>query len=1041
MKPGGIPRILLVEDEPETADVLRQLLELKVSADVEIADSIRGARDRMQSSSYDLVTLDYRLPDGFSMEFLAEITSAEKHPPVIVITGQGDEEVASLAFQRGACGYVVKNERLAALLPQAVEKALKDFVLVRAVEAVRESEAFYRTLFDEAANALFIETPEGVIEDVNRAAAGMLGYTHDELVGTSALDLVPPGRRREFERAVATLLDGQTIEFENINKDGRTFPVQVSASEVITRRGTRYLISAWDMSERRLAQKELEDERAFKVDAMNAIPDIFVIADLSGSFNKWNKTLCEITGYSNEEIDAMRTFEFFSPEDFMRLMASVEAVVQTGEPRKLEVSLVSKDGRSNPYEVTGSLMRDAEGNPLAIAAVGRDISDRKRAEDALRNVIRETNERREEITALLASTRLVLEHKDFDTAAREIFNLCKKLVGSSVGYIALLGEEGGKSEVLLVEPESLRESFEATALMSVRSLSTPAFMSGKAFYENSFPQSRWANSVPEPHVRIDNLLAAPLLVDGKPAGMLGFANKPGGFSGRDALMASAFGEVASVALRDSRISSMLRSSEERFRSVAETALEAIICADSEANIIFWNAGAENIFGYAAEEMTGRPLTWILPERERQARPQSMMREGAGDTSAPARIFEMTGLKKDGGEFPMELSRSTWKSDTGETNFAVILRDVTTRKLAEEALRDSEELYRALLHTSPDAVLCFDISGTIVEASRRSAELYGCNSPAELIGMNALELVAPDESEKATYATGKVLEEGGIRDFEVNLVKRDGTAFIGEVSAAAIRDKDGNVSGYVDVVRDVTARKLAERELQVLNSELEGYAHIVSHDLKGPLSSLMAAALALRGLLKGELDEQAVRGVMELAGIIESNVTKSSVFIDDLLVLAEAGQKPYEVTKVDIGSVVERVVGERAQEIKSKRMKVMRDPDLGRVVASGTHMYQLFSNLIANAIKHNDSRKPEVSVSYAGRGSGGLHRYLVKDNGNGIDPAEIEKIFLPFFSGKTGDTGVGLATVDKIVSLYGGTIRAYNDNGACFELTLKDFAQV
>jgi PAS domain S-box-containing protein len=484
---------------------------------------------------------------------------------------------------------------------------------------------------------------------------------------------------------------------------------------------------------------------------------------------------------------------------------------------------------------------------------------------------------------------------------------------------------------------------------------------------------------------------------------------------------------------------MLQSSEERFRSVAETALEAIICADSEANMTFWNAGAENIFGYAAEEMTGKPLTWILPESERQARLQSIMGEGASDTSAPARIFDMTGFRKDGGEFPMELSRSTWKSDTGETNFAVIVRDVTTRKRAEEALRDSVELYRALLHASPDAVLCFDLEGTIVEASRRSAELYGYDSPAELIGMNALELVAPGESEKADYSTGKVLEEGGVWDIELNLMKRDGTTFIGEVSAASRRDKDGNVSGYMDVVRDVTARKLAGRELQILNNELQGYAHLVSHDLKGPLSSLMVASFALRELLKGELDGQAVREVMELARIIESNVTKSSALIDDLLVLAEASQKPYEVTEVDIGSVVERVIGERAQEIKNKRMKMRRNPDLGRVVASSTHMYQLFSNLIENAIKHNDSRKPEVSVSYAGRGSGGLHRYLVKDNGTGIDPEEIEKIFLPFFSGKTGGTGIGLATVDKIVSLYGGTIRACNDNGACFEFTLKDYA--
>jgi PAS domain S-box-containing protein len=1036
MKADGNPRILVVEDEPDTADVLKQLLELKSSAEVEIAESLQVAREKIQSAAYDLITLDYQLSDGLGLELLSEITSSEAHPPVIMVTGRGDEEVASLAFQRGAAGYIVKNDKLLATLPQAVDKALRDFVLTRAVEAVRESEAFYHTLFDESADGLFIETLDGVIEDVNQAGCKMLGYSVEALKGKSAVDIVPPSRKKDFEDAVASLLEGAVIEFENVTRDGRVIPVEVGVKEVITRRGPRYVVSVRDVTERKEAQREISNGRAFTVDALDAIPDIFVISDLDGSFNRWNKTLCEVTGYADEEIEGMRTAEFFSADDYARLLAALKTVAQSGSTERLELQLITKDGLRIPYELTGSLLRDSDGNPSGIAGLGRDASDRKRSEAALRNVIKETNERREEITALLESTRLVLEHKEFEEAARAVFDLCWKLVGADAGFVSLLDTESGESNILFIEPESLRESMDAFGHMPVDKLNLPAFASGKSVYENDFQQTPWASSIPESHLQIENILFAPLLIEGKPAGMIAFANKPGGFNGRDALMTSAFGEVASVALRNSRTLELLRSSEERFRNVAESAHESIICADGRVDIIFWNAGAEQIFGYSAEEMLGKPLTSILPERFRVARLQSMLREAERD-AAPSRIFEMIGLRKDETEFPMELSRSTWKAG-GETNYAVIIRDVAERRKAEDVLREKEELYRTLLHASPDAVTVIDLKGGIVDVSRQSAAMYGYDDPDELKGMSAIAFVAEYDRERVREATRETLEEGAVRNLEVNLLKKDGSTFIGEASSALLRGRDGNPRGFIDVVRDITERKRAEHELQVLNNELEGYAHLVSHDLKGPLSTLIAAGMALRGILKAEWHEQAVQEAIELSGIIESNVRKSIALIDDLLELAEASQKPWEVGAVDIEDVVKRVVSERADIIREKGVRIRVDTHLGHVVSNPTHMYQLFSNLIANAIKHNDNPRPEITISSLGRTEAGLRSYRVRDNGSGIDEASVEKIFLPFFSGKSGETGIGLATVEKIVNVYNGSIKAYNDGGAVFEFTLKDY---
>ncbi len=753
MKVQENPRILVVEDEPETAEVLKQLLEVRSSAEVDIAPTLAGAREKLSSKPFDLVTLDYRLPDGFGFELLSEMTG--EHPPVIIVTGHGDEEVASAAFAKGAAGYIVKNDRLAITLPQAVEKALRDFVLMRAVEAVRESESFYRTLFDESSDALFIETEDGVVEDVNRAATEMLGLPKREVVGRHASDFVPPERRGEFDEAVGLLTAGEVVEFENLRADGTLVPVEVTASEVTTRRGTRYIVSVRDISERKRAAKELENERAFIEDALDAVPDIFAISDLNGSFYKWNRSFREVTGYTDEEIDAMRSFEFMSPEDYARAMEVIQTVAETGEPRTIEANIITREGRSIPYELTGSLMKDSEGNPLGIAAIGRDMSERKRSEEALRNVIRETNERREEITALLQSTRMVLEHKDFGSAAREIFELCWRLVGSNAGYIALLDDEGA-AKLLFFRPESLREELRPPVGMPLEKLRTPLFMSGRAFYENDFRGSEWASLVP----------------------------------------------------------------------------------------------------------------------------------------------------------------------------------------AEEHIK-----------------------------------------PEDVVGRRALDFVAKQDREKAAGIMESVMDGKMVHGIELELVRKDGTSFIGEVSAGSGRG---------------------------------------------------------RRLLKGEWNERVVQNVLELSQIIESNVKKSVNLTDDLLELAEAGHLPWEVEEVDIGEVVQRVLEERSEEVREKKVQVRRDRDLGRVRANPTHMYLLFSNLISNAIKHNDNSKPEITIAHEPGKEAAVHIYRVCDNGSGIDPVYLDKIFLPFFSGEADRPGIGLATVEKIVNIYGGKVRAYNDDGACFEFTLFDY---
>lgn len=236
-------------------------------------------------------------------------------------------------------------------------------------------------------------------------------------------------------------------------------------------------------------------------------------------------------------------------------------------------------------------------------------------------------------------------------------------------------------------------------------------------------------------------------------------------------------------------------------------------------------------------------------------------------------------------------------------------------------------------------------------------------------------------------------------------------------------------------REVAERQAAEEELKKINIELDGFAHTVSHDLKGPLAVIQSASETL-SLLESQSHTEESEHATELSDIIIRNTDKAKALIEDLLTLAEAGQVPADVSEVDVAELIGRITEERAAEIEANGITVIVADDLGAVCASPTHMYQLFANLLTNVIQHNDSDEPVIMVS-ALPCEAQEHHFLVRDNGSGIADEDLDKVFLPFYKGARGRTGIGLSTVSKLVSVYGGQVIAYNDNGACFEMTIRD----
>jgi len=469
------------------------------------------------------------------------------------------------------------------------------------------------------------------------------------------------------------------------------------------------------LARREQALRQTADQYAALVG--NLAEAVFRIRD--GAIVWCNSAVENMYGYTQDELIGKGTGFFFPrnnvppdfPKEVLRDIKHHGSYLNTTTFRR-------KDGSQIDIEYSVSLLPGT--SPPEVIAVARDVTEQRRAQEALSQALVETQRRQEEVAALLEGSRAVLANMEFAGAARSIYQFCKKIVGASAGYVALLSPDGGENKLLFLDSGDMTCTVDPSLPMPVRGLRSIAYQSGTAVFENDFAHSKWNSLMPEGHAPLDSVLFAPMIIEGRPVGLLGLANKPGGFSENDARLASAFGELAAIALRNAWAVESLQESEERFRSVVDTAGDAVISIDADGKTVYWNRAAETIFGYEAGEMIGKPITEIMPQQYRSRHTEGMTRVvRTGETRLVGNTIEMTGLNKDGTEFPLELSLATWKS-RGSTFFTAVVRDITERKKIDE-LKD--EFIGLVSHElrSPLTVVIGAVHTALTEMERLSPE--------------------------------------------------------------------------------------------------------------------------------------------------------------------------------------------------------------------------------------------------------------------------------------------------------------------------------
>jgi PAS domain S-box-containing protein len=508
------------------------------------------------------------------------------------------------------------------------------------------------------------------------------------------------------------------------------------------------------------------------------------------------------------------------------------------------------------------------------------------------------------------------------------------------------------------------------------------------------------------------------------------------------------------------------------RAIFNSANFSSIATDAKGVIQIFNVGAERMLGYLAIEVVNTITAADLHDPlELIARAAALSAEFAMPIAPgfEALVFkasrgiedisELTKVRKDGSRFPAVVSVTALRdAQDSIIGYLLIGTDNTARQEVEEErkkldqrLRDQQFYTRSLIESNIDALMTCDPRGIITDVNKQTEALTGCTRD-ELIGAPFRDYFT--DPHRAEAGIKRVLAEGKVTNYELTARAIDGRETVVSYNATTFHDRARRLQGVFAAARDMTELKRFEdalrqngiqrerdaahaSELAIVNQELEAFSYSVSHDLRAPLRHIHGYVEMLQRVTDGQLSEKATHYLKTITDASE----EMGQLIDDLLAFSRVGRVEIRTTSVQLGALVTDVI--RSLEMATRDRPIdWQIASLPPVLGDASLLKQVLANLIGNAVKYSRRRDPAtIEIGCAGEEA---ERFVlfVRDNGVGFDMQYAHKLFGVFQrlhrSEEFEGTGIGLATVRRIVTRHGGRVWAEGavDNGATVYFTLE-----
>jgi PAS domain S-box-containing protein len=1057
--------VLIIEDSPEDRADLRQMLLRGSQRHYRFTEAetggagLRAVREKAGAPP-DCVLLDFNLPDMNALDVLADLRGAASLPPcpIVVVTG-ANSGLGADVLRAGAQDYIEKEWITPGSLTRTVDNAAERFALVKARDvaqaALRASEERFRLAAHVA--GLAIAEIDYVTDQVHLSpeSAALFGLPpQPSFVSHATIHaLFHPEDRPTLEKLIAASYDptgtGEfAMDHRIIRPDGQVRWHSVRKQVFFEQaQPARALLAMFDITARKLRERNL----VFLADMQKVFAPLTSSTEIMRAFGEQltehlglvHCTLVEV----DEAADTCTVLHDHNAPGTQNLAGNYrQSDFHTEEERRvltsgapLVIANVRADGRTasraEHFEALG--IRSLVNAGYVSSGRWKFVLHASRAEPYAwpAEVV-------ELLTELAARIYVRVERARAEEALRDSEEFNRTVLESSPDCLKVIAADG---TVLSINENGC----------SLLRLADPTVLIGKKWW------SFWPE---ESRALVENAVVCAI------RGETVRFEREGPITTGEVKWWDV--EVSPVRNPDgsvSRIVAVSRDVTERKRAdeavarlaaIVESSHDALFGEDLDGIITSWNSGAEQIFGYRAEEIVGTSIMRLMPA-DQQAAEQDLQRQiVAGELGG---TFETVRRTKEGKEFPASITIAPLKDAAGKViGTSRVLRDITERTQAEEARRENAELFSSLIAQAPMGTFVVDAQFRIRQVNAEALPAFGSLHP--LIGRSYQEVVeilwGPEVSDPILRAFRNTLETGE-RYISPPFTKQRqdiGIEQTYEWETQRVKLPEGQ-HGVVCYFHEVTesaqaARNLAEAQRQLLqhserleqtvaertaalrenNEQLESFVYSIAHDLRAPLR-------AVTGFSQLLLDDHAPK-LDELAATYLKRINASSVFMDklllDLLAYGRTTSAQMELGPVEVQQAWEAAVYQTASEAETTHARIEVVGLLPVVRAHEATLGQCLANLLSNAMKFvPPGVQPRIKISAeeiaptTTDGDGAKVRLWVEDNGIGIAPEHQERAFRVFerLNGvRYPGTGIGLSIVRKSIERMGGRVGLESEPG-------------